>query len=208
MADETQNAPVAGAEEPNATQENNATQAQDQATKGFTYYFSDPDSNRKELHCLVINLQFELAELPWHWHTEKPDESLIDPIWDLKTNGWVENSKDGQAAILQEATQKIEELDKKSEELDKKNAALDQANDKFDQAMKTMQQVQAQSSQQNVALMKSFAQQTQNTNKMLATMQQTLAMVVKSTQKEATPEAPKTDASAQPATDKQENGGN
>lgn len=192
MADEnTQVAPVAGVEN-NATQEN----------KGFTYYFSDPDSANAEMHHLVIPLAFELPELPWHWHTEKPDESLKDPIWDVKTNGWVENSKDGQAAILQEATQKLAELDKKS-------AELDQANDKVDQAVKAMQQVQAQSSQQNVALMKSFTEQTQNTNKMLATMQQTLAMVVKANQ-QATPKAPAADATVQPEqpTDKQENGGN
>ena len=186
MADEnTQTAPVAGAEN-NATQEN----------KGFTYYFSDPDSANAEMHHLVIPLAFELPELPWHWHTEKPDESLKDPIWDVKTNGWVENSKDGQAAILQEATQAIDALKAKGEE-------LDQANDKVDQAVKAMQQVQAQSSQQNVALMKSFTEQTQNTNKMLATMQQTLAMVVKANQ-QATPKAPAADATA----DKQENGGN
>lgn len=196
MADEnTQVAPVAGVEN-NATQEN----------KGFTYYFSDPDSANAEMHHLVIPLAFELPELPWHWHTEKPDESLKDPIWDVKTNGWVENSKDGQAAILQEATQAIDALKAKGEE-------LDQANDKVDQAVKAMQQVQAQSSQQNVALMKSFTEQTQNTNKMLATMQQTLAMVVKANQ-QATPKAPAADATAQPAqpteatTDKQENGGN
>lgn len=192
MADEnTQVAPVAGVEN-NATQEN----------KGFTYYFSDPDSANAEMHHLVIPLAFELPELPWHWHTEKPDESLKDPIWDVKTNGWVENSKDGQAAILQEATQAIDALKAKGEE-------LDQANDKVDQALKAMQQVQAQSSQQNVALMKSFTEQTQNTNKMLATMQQTLAMVVKANQ-QATPKAPAADATVQPEqpTDKQENGGN
>ena len=192
MADEnTQTAPVAGAEN-NATQEN----------KGFTYYFSDPDSANAEMHHLVIPLAFELPELPWHWHTEKPDESLKDPIWDVKTNGWVENSKDGQAAILQEATQAIDALKAKGEE-------LDQANDKVDQAVKAMQQVQAQSSQQNVALMKSFTEQTQNTNKMLAAMQQTLAMVVKANQ-QATPKAPAADATVQPEqpTDKQENGGN
>ncbi|TDM67668.1 hypothetical protein CEF00_13655, partial [Lactobacillus crispatus] len=110
--------------------------------------------------------------LPWHWHIEKPDDSLKDPVWDLKVNGWVENSKDGQAAILQEATKKLEELDKKS-------AELDQANDKVDQAIKSMQEVQAQSSKQNLALMKSFTEQTQNTNQILGAMQKTLAMVTK-----------------------------
>lgn len=185
MADEnTQVAPVAGAEESNATQEN----------KGVTYYFSDPDSANAEMHHVVITLPYELPELPWHWHTEKPDDSLKDPVWDLKVNGWVENSKDGQAAILQEATQKIEELDKKS-------AELDQANDKVDQAIKSMQEVQAQSSKQNLALMKSFTEQTQNTNQILGAMQKTLAMVTKAVGANATPA---TDTKpADQATDKQ-----
>lgn len=191
MADETQVAPVAGA------QENNATQAQDQATKGFTYYFSDPDSNRKELHCLVITLPFELAELPWRWHTEKPDDSLKDPVWDLKTNGWVENSKDGQAAILQEATQKIAELNQKSTQ-------LDQANEKVDQTLRDMQEVQAQSSKQNLALMKSFTEQTQNTNEILGTMQKTLAMVTKAVGANSNNATPATDTKpADQSTDKQ-----
>lgn len=195
MADEnTQVAPVAGAEEPNATQEN----------KGFTYYFSDPDSANAEMHHVVITLPYELPELPWHWHIEKPDDSLKDPVWDLKVNGWVENSKDGQAAILQEATQKIEELDKKSAELDKKNAALDQANDKFDQVIKSMQEVQAQSSKQNLALMKSFTEQTQNTNEILGTMQKTLAMVTKAVGANSNNATPATDTKpADQATDKQ-----
>ncbi|MBH9539006.1 hypothetical protein [Lactobacillus crispatus] len=190
MADEnTQVAPVAGAEE-NATQEN----------KGFTYYFSDPDSANAEMHHVVITLPYELPELPWHWHIEKPDDSLKDPVWDLKVNGWVENSKDGQAAILQEATKKLEELDKKS-------AELDQANDKVDQAIKSMQEVQAQSSKQNLALMKSFTEQTQNTNQILGAMQKTLAMVTKAVganANNATPANPTTDTKpADQATDKQ-----
>ena len=196
MADETQNAPVAGAET-NATQEN----------KGFTYYFSDPDSANAEMHHVVIPLAFELPELPWHWHTEKPDESLKDPVWDLKTNGWVENSKDGQAAILQEATQKLAELDKKNAELDQKSVELDKANDKVDQALKDMQEVQAQSSKQNLALMKSFTEQTKNTNQILGAMQKTLAMATKAVGTKAdsaTPASPTTDTKpVDQATDKQ-----
>ncbi|MCT7871501.1 MAG: hypothetical protein N4Q18_10985 [Lactobacillus crispatus] len=189
MADEnTQVAPVAGAEE-NATQEN----------KGFTYYFSDPDSVNAEMHHVVITLPYELPELPWHWHIEKPDDSLKDPVWDLKVNGWVENSKDGQAAILQEATQKIEELDKKSAELDKKNAALDQANDKFDQAMKAMQQSQQVQTQQSLALtqgLQKVAEGQEQANKVMASMQQILVGMQAD--------------QAKPAenTNKQENGGN
>ena len=160
MADEnTQVAPVAGVEN-NATQEN----------KGFTYYFSDPDSANAEIHHLVIPLAFELPELPWHWHTEKPDESLKDPIWDVKTNGWVENSKDGQAAILQEATQAIDALKAKGEE-------LDQANDKVDAAIKAMQQSQQMQTQQSLALtqgLQKVVEGQQQTAKVMASMQQIL----------------------------------
>lgn len=198
MADETtQNAPVAGAEE-NATQEN----------KGFTYYFSDPDSVNAEMHHVVITLPYELPELPWHWHIEKPDDSLKDPVWDLKVNGWVENSKDGQAAILQEATQKIEELDKKSAELDKKNAALDQANDKFDQAMKAMQQSQQVQTQQSLALtqgLQKVAEGQEQANKVMASMQQILVGMQADQAKTATPTS---DTKPAENTNKQENGGN
>lgn len=192
MADEnTQVAPVAGAEEPNATQEN----------KGFTYYFSDPDSANAEMHHVVITLPYELPELPWHWHIEKPDDSLKDPVWDLKVNGWVENSKDGQAAILQEATQKIEELDKK-------NAALDEANDKFDQAMKAMQQSQQVQTQQSLALtqgLQKVAEGQEQANKVMASMQQILVGMQADQAKTATPTS---DTKPAENTNKQENGGN
>nr|DAQ70482.1 MAG TPA: hypothetical protein [Caudoviricetes sp.] len=199
MADETQNAPVASAE----------TATQTQPTKLHTYYYSNPDGATKDERCHEIFTEVPFDVVPWRMHKEAPAEGMVDPVWDDKLNSglgaWKENSGTAQGQILAEAQAKIKELDEKGKQ-------LDQANDKVDQAVKAMQQVQAQSSQQNVALMKSFTEQTQNTNKMLAAMQQTLAMVVKVNQ-QATPKAPAADATAQPAqptqpTDKQENGGN
>lgn len=199
MADETQNAPVTGVE----------TATQEQPTKLYVYYYSNPDGATKDERCHEIFTEVPFDVVPWRMHKEAPAEGMVDPVWDDKLNSglgaWKENSGTAQGQILAEAQAKIEELDQKSEQ-------LDQANDKVDQAVKAMQQVQAQSSQQNVALMKSFTEQTQNTNKMLATMQQTLAMVVKVNQ-QATPKAPAADATVQPEqptqpTDKQENGGN
>ena len=202
MADETQNAPVASAE----------TATQEPKVAPFVYYYSDPDESDQLLHHLPIPSFIDLSQQImagklWHiYNIPAPADGMEDPVVDVRTNTWVENSKNAQTKVLAEAQAKIEELDQKSEQ-------LDQANDKVDQAVKAMQQVQAQSSQQNVALMKSFTEQTQNTYKMLATMQQTLAMVVKANQ-QATPKAQAADATAQPAqpteatTDKQENGGN
>ena len=198
MADETQNAPVAGVE----------TATQEPKVAPYVYYYSDPDETNPLLHHLPIPSFIDLSDLIkqgklWKiYDIPAPDNSMEDPVVDLKTNTWVENGKNAQTKILTQATQAIDNLKAKS-------AQLDQANDKVDQAVKAMQQVQAQSSQQNVALMKSFTAQTQNTNKMLATMQQTLAMVVKTVQNSATPEAPKADDKADQASDtKQENGGN
>lgn len=203
MADETQNAPVAGTE----------TATQEQPTKLYVYYYSNPDGTSKDERCHAVYTEVPFDVVPWRMHKEAPAEGMVDPVWDDKLNSglgaWKENSGTAQGQILAEAQEAIANLKTKSNELDKKSAELDQANEKVDQAVKAMQQVQAQSSQQNVAMMKSFAAQTQNTNKLLATMQQTLAMVVKAVQKDATPEAPKADVPAQPATtDKQENGGN
>lgn len=204
MADETQNA-VAGAE--NATQNaevDTSVKTQEESLKknfptliGYLY-MSDPDNTNPLWHHYVMPVFDEKAyeELPWHVYKERPNDDLVDPLYSVQEGGWIENAHDAQTQILAAAQAKIEELDEKGKQ-------LDQAHSEVDQAVKAMQQVQAQSSQQNVAMMKSFTEQTQNTNKMLATMQQTLAMVVKAVQNSAVPEAP-----AQSSTNEQENGGN
>ena len=161
MAEET-NTPVAGTE--NATQENEK--------KLYVYYFSDPDAKDPLLRFHIIYSDVEFAELPWHVHTEKPDESLKSPVWSNDVNGWVEDSKDGQAEILAEAQAKIAELDKSKAELD--------------QTVKTLQTQQENSTAQSLALTKSQADQ----NKLLASMQNLLLTIAGSQ---------KTDA---PATDK------
>ncbi|MEK3556078.1 hypothetical protein [Lactobacillus crispatus] len=208
MADEnTQVAPVAGAET-NATQDQNSVAEQEQALKakfptltGFVY-LSDPDNADPVWHHKVIPVFGNEASvaLPWQVHAERPSDSFKDPVWTVGATDWSENDKNNQAVILQETTQKLAELDKKSAELDK-------ANDKVDQALRDMQEVQAQSSKQNLALMKSFTKQTQNTNQILGAMQKTLAMVTKAVganANNATPANPTTDTKpADQATDKQ-----
>lgn len=162
MAEET-NTPVAGTE--NATQENEK--------KLYVYYFSDPDATDQLLRFHPIYTEVPFSELPWHVHTEKPDESLKSPVWSNDVNGWVEDSKDGQAEILAEAQAKIAELDKSKAELD--------------QTVKTLQTQQENSTAQSLALTKSQADQ----NKLLASMQNLLLTIAGSQ---------KTDV---PATDKQ-----
>lgn len=152
MADETTQAPVAG------TTENNATQ---QEKKMYVYYFSDPDAATKDLRFHAIYTEVEFSELPWHVHTEKPDESLKDPVWSLEANGWVENSKDGQAQILAEAQAKIVELDKSKEQFDQINNA------------------NARQTQMLTEQLGNQAKQNQNLLQMMGQMQQTLAILAK-----------------------------
>lgn len=200
MADETQATLVAG-ENATQVQATDSVASQEATLKkqfpqltGFVY-ISDPDSTIALWHHKAVPV-FEgedLSVLPWHMYKERPDDSLVDPVYKVDEGGWIENDKNAQTQILARAQAKLAELDKKS-------AELDAANDRADQALKSMQQLQAQSSQQNVAFMKSFTEQTQNTNKMLAAMQQTLATVVKA--------MPTTTQPAQNTDTKQENGGN
>lgn len=176
MADET-NTTVAGVE--NATQE--------KEKKLYVYYFSDPDATDQKLRFHEIYTDVEFDELPWHVHTEKPDESLKDPVWDINTNSWVENSKDGQAQILAEAQAKIAELNKSKEQLD--------------QTLKSVQENQSNGTAQTLTLtkaIKALSEGQANQNKLLASMQQ--LMLALTGNKQVT--------STETTDTKQENGGN
>lgn len=163
MADETQVTPVAGAE--NATQENEK--------KLYVYYFSDPDAKDPLLRFHIIYSDVEFAELPWHVHTEKPDESLKSPVWSNDVNGWVEDSKDGQAEILAQAQAKIDALDKSKEQ--------------FDQTLKSVQENQSNGTAQTLTLTKAIKELSEgqaNQNKLLASMQN-LMLTIAGSQKTA-----------------------
>ncbi|RMC48894.1 hypothetical protein [Lactobacillus sp. ESL0228] len=88
-----------------------------------TYYFSDPDSSDINMHHLVIQSVLKLdGELPWRWHIEKPDDSLVDPVWDNKTNGWVENDPTSQSQIVAQLTNKVESQKKQIEQMGQSQA--------------------------------------------------------------------------------------
>ena len=199
MADEnTQVAPVAGAE-------TNATQEQPTKVAPFIYYYSDPDEAETLLHHLPIPSFIDLSQQIaagklWHiYNIPAPSKDMEDPIVDVRTNSWVENSKNAQTKVLAEATQAIDALKAKGEE-------LDQANIKADQAIKTVQEVQKANTQQSLALtqgLQNMAKSQEQTNKVMASMQQIL-LSLKAGQDKATPVAPTNDQ----AQDKNENGGN
>lgn len=172
MADETNQtqAPVVGAE------------IKEDAVKApFVYYFSDPDATDPMLHHLEIPSFYDLSKsadgLPWHWHIEKPDESLKDAIWSNDVNGWIENSKNAQSEIIAQAQQAIDNLSKKNQEFDQKTAQVD----------KTLQEVQAMqqtSSQQSAMLTKqlgALTESNQNMAKMMVQLQSTMQGLVKQT---------------------------
>lgn len=181
MADET-NTPVAGTE--NATQE--------KEKKLYVYYFSDPDAKDPLLRFHIIYSDVEFAELPWHVHTEKPDENLKSPVWSNDVNGWVEDSKDGQAEILAEAQAKIVELDKAKEQLEQINSA------------------NAQQTQTITKQLGNQAEQNKNIMTIMVQIQQALAILAKNSQStsqngaQTTPVQPTTN----PTVNTDTNGGN
>lgn len=195
MADEnTQVAPVAGAE-------TNATQEQPTKVAPFIYYYSDPDEAETLLHHLPIPSFIDLSQQIaagklWHiYNIPAPSKDMEDPIVDVRTNTWVENSKNAQTKVLAEAQAKIEELDQKSEQ-------LDQANEKVDAAVKAVQDVQKANAAQSLALtqgLQAVSKGQEQQNKVMASMQQIL-LSLKAGQGNATQAVPKADASAtQPA---------
>ena len=172
MAD-TQETPVAGVE--NATQEKKNL---------LVYYYSDPDGATKELRFHPIYSEIPFNVLPWHVHKDAPDASLVDPVWNDQLNGglggWQENNGTAQSQILAQVQEKLQEVDNKSKELDDKAKQFDAENDKIDQAVKTVQQSQAQSTQQTLALMKTVNAQNKQMTQMIGNMQQTMALMQKS----------------------------
>lgn len=200
MADET-NTPVAGTE--NATQNaevDTSVKAQEESLKknfptliGYLY-MSDPDNTNPLWHHYVMPVFDEKAyeELPWHVYKERPSDDLVDPLYSVKSGGWIENAHDAQSQILAQAQAKIVELDKSKEQLD--------------QTVKTVQENQSNGTAQTLALTKSIKELSEgqaNQNKLLASMQ--TLMLQMASQKQATPAQPST---AETTDTKQENGGN
>ena len=104
MADETQNAPVAGAQ--TATQEKESL---------LVYYYSDPNGATRNLRFHPIYSEIPFNELPWHVHSEKPSEDLKNPVWSNDKNVWVEDIQTGKDEILQATQDKIEALQTQQE---------------------------------------------------------------------------------------------
>lgn len=184
MADETQNA-VAGVE----------TATQEEPTKLYVYYYSNPDGATKDERCHAVYTEAPFDVVPWRMHKEAPAEGMVDPVWDDKLNSglgaWKENSGTAQAQILAEAQMKIDALDKSKEQLN--------------QTIKTLQTQQETGTAQSLALTKSIKTLTDSQadqNKLLASMQN-LLLTIAGSQKTAEPTAPTQPTTAtQPVTGK------
>ncbi len=201
MADEAQNAPVAGAE--NATQNaevDTSVKAQEESLKknfptliGYLY-MSDPDNTNPLWHHYVMPVFDEKAyeELPWHVYKERPSDDLVDPLYSVKSGGWIENAHDAQSQILAQAQMKIDALDKSKEQLD--------------ETVKRLQAGQQAETAQSLAMTKAVKELKDgqaDQNKLLASMQQ-LMLALTGNKQPSTPAQPSTTET----TDKQENGGN
>ena len=184
MADETQNAPVAGAETATQNAEvDTSVKAQEESLKknfptliGYLY-MSDPDNTNPLWHHYVMPVFDEKAyeNLPWHVYKERPSDDLVDPLYSVQKGGWIENAHDAQTQILAAAQAKIEELDKSKEQLD--------------QTLKSVQENQSNGTAQTLALTKSIKELSEgqaNQNKLLASMQN-LMLTIAGSQKTTAP---------------------
>ena len=96
---------------------------------GYVYYYSN--SEKVDEHCLEFVSPVELKELPWRMHKEKPDESLVDPVWSNDAQGWIDFSAQTlpqQLSVVQaenkEIKKSIETYQKAAEENTKQNTAV------------------------------------------------------------------------------------
>lgn len=186
MADETQNAPVAGAEE-TATQQ-----------KMYVYYYSDPQGATKKQRCHPIYSEIPFEPLPWHVHKEAPAEGMVDPVWNDQLNGglgdWQENSGKAQSQILAQVQEKLGQIDTKSKELDAKAQELDTKAQQLDKTEKSLQEQQQAGTAQSLALTKSIKALSDNQadqNKLLASMQQLILKIASGQTATTTPSVPK-----------------
>ena len=186
MADETTNAPVAGAEE-------TAT------AKKYVYYYSDPDGATKEERCHRIDSDIPFSKpLPYRIHDVAPDPTMIDPVWNQSLKGglgdWQENSGKAQSQILAKVQEKLDEVDAKSKELDQKAQELDTKAQQLDKTEKSLQEQQQAGTAQSLALTKSIKALSDNQadqNKLLASMQQLILKIASGQTATTTPSVPK-----------------
>lgn len=156
--------------------------------KLYVYYYSDPDAVTPELRFHAIYTDVPFNELPWRVHTEKPDESLKDPVWNNQINGWVENAGDAQAQILAKTQNQIADLVKTKNDLEKD--------------IQTVQATQGAATQQSLALTKSLQavnENQENTAKLMASMQ-TIMLGIKSQLDAQQTAKPQTTPATQPTT--------
>ena len=187
MADETQNAPVPGAQDQNATQQ-----------KMYVYYYSDPQGATKEQRFHPIYSEIPFNPLPWHVHDNAPAESMVDPVWNDQLNGglggWQENNGTAQSQILAQVQEKLGQIDTKSKELDAKAQELDTKAQQLDKTEKSLQEQQQAGTAQSLALTKSIKALSDNQadqNKLLASMQQLILKIASGQTATTTPSVPK-----------------
>lgn len=123
------------------------------------YYFSDPNATTREGRFHEFITDTELPEpLPWHFHTDKPDESLKAPVWSEIENKWINDDQSTIPAIVANLSANVEQLKEDHESSVK-------ANDKVTTSLEAVQKGQAQQTQMMSQIMAVLSTMQSETNK-------------------------------------------
>lgn len=104
----------------------------------FVYYYSNPESPDVKEYCVPIYTTVKLDQLPWRWHDVKPNDDLVNPVWNTKLNGWVETSAKTQTQMLDKLQDDLNDTSKKIATLQENQTKQDASDKRLD----TLQQMQ------------------------------------------------------------------
>lgn len=64
------------------------------------FFYSNPESSDPKEYCVPILTVANFDNLPWHWHREKPADDLVNPVWSVKQNTWIESAPKTQTQLI------------------------------------------------------------------------------------------------------------
>lgn len=105
-------------------------------------YYCDPSAANPIFHHLPVPLSGDWDdELPFGFHKEAPDASLVDAIWSLTDRKWIENAAKSQPQQIAKLQGDSKSLKESLASLQKTTATVSQAVTASDQKVNSLSQI-------------------------------------------------------------------